>query len=958
MKTTNLLRQRELALAVCVSLGLTACGGGSGGSTKNGTSYNIPPVTVTPTVPGAPQVPNVTFPTDIQVSATNSAAAHAGGATGAGVTIAIVDSGVSTTNPALTGRVTKSLNYVDPTVNNTTVDDVVGHGTAVAQIAAGTAVKAFAGGIAPAASIVSARIIADKTPADDGSGQGNRVTSADPLGTINADVITAGARIVNNSWGGLYWDTTATSTTVSFGQAYRSAASGTLQVFAAGNDGKADPSTVAMLPTLAKALSAPQRASLGLAAGTNLSDAWLTVVALDSNNPNTIAAYSNRCGAAQSYCLAAPGSVVTLATNTSATLPSYNVWEGTSFAAPQVAGGAAAVAGVFPTLSMNAVRQIILGTADDLGVAGPDAVYGYGRLNVGRAISGPGKLDWGVFPVDIGDVSNAAAPVQGSITFSNDISGTGSIRTQGYGTLTLTSQNNSYVGGTLISSGTAIDAQGNLPGSVTIDNGAALLARRDITGSVQSAGRLQTTATSTRINGDLTLYAAGTLAQTLGAPLIVGGRATLAGQFYVAGVTSGYVATAHQQVLSAGSITGTFNSLTTAPGIFLSTSLRYTPAEVWIDTSQISVINVASQSMSSSLAATSSSVRLDGAFNQLNQNVATPGAVANGTLMAAGGIQQSQTTAQAKASLESLSGQLYAAGTAVTLAGIDASNDALMAHLDQQGTGAWMQSLGYQGGLSRGGFGNVGFNLNGGLIGNDVRLGRNGFAGVAVAQMSSNNQLNGGFDRSRSRSTAGMLYAGSRGANWYGVGQFGFGSFRGDMSRMLQFGDQTAFAGSDQNGSYNSAYGEVGFRTTAGAFTLTPFANVEYSSIRRDGFQESGGEGFGLAADGHTTSRWQAGFGLRAGSTWLTSRGKLHLDAKLGWQNAFATKGEVFAARYTGFAQWAPVNGIGLSRRAGTAGMSLGWDMTERSQLGFNVDQRFADRDHSASANASYRFNW
>ncbi|MEZ2416650.1 S8 family serine peptidase [Luteibacter sp. RCC_6_2] len=946
----NFLRQRELALAVCVSLGLTACGGGGGGGTRaTGTNYNVPPVTVNPTLPGTPPPPSVTFPYDVQISATNTAVAQAAGAKGANVTIAIVDSGVATQNPALTGRVTKSFTYVDPTVNNTAVDDVVGHGTAVAQIAAGTPVKAFAGGVAPAASIVSARIIADKAPTDDGSGSGNLVTGAGPLGQVNADVIAAGARVVNNSWGGLYWNASATSTTESFATAYSSASQGTLQVFAAGNDGKANPSDVAMLPTRLRAIDNTR--------GALMESGWLTVVALDSGHPDTIATYSNRCGAAQNYCLAAPGSVVALTTNSSATLPTYNVWEGTSLAAPQVTGGAAVVAGVFPSLSMQSIRQILLGTADDLGTPGPDAIYGYGRLNVGRAIGGPGKLDWNEFTVDLGDVT-ATPAVQGSITFSNAISGSGSIKTQGYGVLTLASQNNTYSGGTLVGAGTGIDALGTLPGNVTVEQGAALLARKDIDGSLKSGGRLQTTSTSTHINGNLTLYSTSTVSQVLGAPLIVSGTANLDGEFYIAGVTGGYVKSAHQQVLSAGLVVNQFASTTLAPGIFLATNLQYTPTEVWVDTSQISVIQVASTSMASSLAATSSAQRLDGAFNQLNQNVSSAGAVANGTLMAAGGIQQSKTTQQAQASLESLSGQLYAAGTAVTLAGIDASNDALIAHLDQQRTGGWTQSLNNQGGLSRGGFGSVGFNLNGGLAGHDIRLGLNGFAGVAVAQMASNGQLNGSFDRQRSRSTAGMFYAGSRGANWYGVGQVGFGSFRGDMRRMLQFGDQVAFAGSDQNGSYNSAYGEVGYRSQAGAFTLTPFANVQYASIHRDGFSENGGEGFGLAADGHTTSRWQAGFGLRAGSTWLTSHGTVHLDAKLGWQNAFATKGEVFAARYTGFAQWAPVDGIGLSRRAGTAGVSLGWDMSAHTQLGFNVDQRFADRDHSRSANATFRMAW
>jgi autotransporter-associated beta strand protein len=929
----NLPRQRELAFAVCLSLGLAACGGG-GGSKSGGAGIVVtPPPPTTPTTPTEPDPP-----IDAQIALTNVAAAHAAGFTGNGVAIGIIDSGVTSTHPALTGRVTAKLTYVDPSTNNTGVDDVVGHGTAVAEIAAGRAFGKFAGGVAPDATIISARIINDKAPTDDGSGQGNQVTSADPLGTVNGDVIARGARVLNNSWGGVYWDASDTAATKSFHDAYAPFTAGHLFVFAAGNSGEANPSTVAALPSRAPDVEA----------------GWLTVVALDSNNPTQMATYSNRCGVAMNYCLAAPGDVIVASATSTATNTSYEVWKGTSLAAPQVSGAAAVVMQAFPALGVNAVRQIILGTADDLGAAGPDAVFGYGRLNVGRAIRGPATFDWGNF-----DAATAAGQ---DAAFLNDIKGAGGLNVSGNGRLTL-SGTNTYAGTTNVSGSATLESMLGVPGAVTISGTANLIAHGDIGGSVNNAGQLTTLDTSTHITGDFTQTANGRLSQKLGAPLIVSGTASLAGDFYIAGAISGYTVTSHQQVIAANAISGAFATQTPAAGVFLSAQLQYLPKEVWVDTTQLSITQVATTSMSQSVAAVSSAQRLDGAFAQINASLAsgspTAAAMDERTLLAAGSIQQSSSQQVAQASLESLSGQLYAASTAVTLAGIDAGNDALINHLDQHGpTGAWTQSLGSQGGLSRAGFGNVGFNLDGALVGNDVKIGNNGFAGVAVSQMRSTGQLSGSVDRQTNRATEGMLYAGSRGANWYGVGRFGFGSFHGDTQRLLRLGDQGAFAGTDDSGHYNVAYGEFGYRTNVGALTLTPYANAQFASIRRAGFQELGGDGFGLAANGQTTSRWQAGFGLRAGSSWLTSYGKLHIDAKLGWQNAFATKGEVFSARYNGIAQWAPVEGIGLSRRAGTAGFTMGMDLSERSQFSMDVDQRFADRDHSHSATLSYRLAW
>ncbi|TCV97073.1 autotransporter-associated beta strand protein [Luteibacter rhizovicinus] len=927
-------RRRELTLAICVAFGVTACGGGGSGATR---PVGLPSTPSTPAPPTNPTPPPVQPPLDAQLRLTNTTAAHAAGFTGQGVTIGIVDSGVTRTHPSLVGRVISNLNYVDPSTNNLGVDDVVGHGTAVAQIAAGRPFGQFPGGIAPDAQIISARIVSDKAPTDDGSGQGTKVTSADPLQTVNVNLYNAGVRAMNNSWGGLYWDATDAATTKSFHDAYALFVSKGLVVFAAGNDGKPNPSDVAALPSRAP----------------DLATGWLTVVALDSNNPTQLASYSNRCGIAMSYCLAAPGSVITTGTKDTSANPSYAIWTGTSLAAPQVTGAVAVVWSAFPSFSNDAVRQIILGTADDLGAAGPDAVFGYGSLDVGRAVRGPAKLDWGTFNADMGG-RNAE--------FANDISGAGKLSVNGPGTLTLSGQN-TYLGGTAVTGGAILDARKALPGVLGI-LGSTAIARGDIGGSVTNSGTLQTDNVAVHVGGDYTQGAAGRLSQKLGAPLLVGGAATLNGDFQVAGAVPGYVVTSHQSVLTAGKgVQGKFASTSLAQGVFLSSTLNYLPTEVWVDTTSLSVTQVATQSMSASPVALASAQRLDGAFQQINQNLAGSSAstasLDQKLLLAAGSIQQSPTTRVAQASLESLSGQLHAASTAVTFAGIDASNDALMAHFDQMsGGGAWMQSLGHQGSLSRGGFGNVGFALDGGLVGSDIRLGNSGFAGMAIGQSSSIGQLADSADRSRSRGTEGMFYAGTRGSHWYGVGRVGFGSYRENMQRMLQLGEQAAFVGSDATGRYNVAYGEFGYRADTNAFAFMPFMNLQYASIRRSAFQESGGDGFGLSANAQTTSRWQAGIGVRGGRSWLTSWGTIRLDARLGWQNAFATRGEVFSARYTGIAQWAPVEGIGLSRRAGTAGVTLGWQMSPRTQFGFNVDQRLADRDNSRSASATFRMVW
>ena len=117
---------------------------------------------------------------------------------------------------------------------------------------------------------------------------------------------------------------------------------------------------------------------------------WLAVVATDKDNK--IASFSNGCGEAASYCLAAPGVRIlsTLDTNDTETdfprTKGYGLYTGTSMAAPMVSGAAAVVKGAFPNLTARQVVDILLRSATDLGAPGTDPVYGHGLLNLARAL--------------------------------------------------------------------------------------------------------------------------------------------------------------------------------------------------------------------------------------------------------------------------------------------------------------------------------------------------------------------------------------------------------------------------------------------------------------------------------------------------------------------------------------------------------------------------------------------
>ena len=280
-------------LALGVALALGACGGGGGGNVRPDPPPPPPPSGDDGSTGG--NSGGSTQPTfDGHLVLTSADRAHAAGYRGAGVRIGFVDTGINRDHPALVGRVLQNFINVDPAGNDLTVDDKVGHGTTVAQLAAGRPFGDWPGGIAPDATLVSSRIISDAPPEDDGSGEGNEVEAGagygEFFGAINAELADAGATIINNSWGGLYWDNT--EVTVEFADAWRDFVidRGGLVVFANGNAGedpelRANPSDNAALPS-----------KDGLAA--DLEIGWLAVAALDPLNPTALTGYSQACGVA------------------------------------------------------------------------------------------------------------------------------------------------------------------------------------------------------------------------------------------------------------------------------------------------------------------------------------------------------------------------------------------------------------------------------------------------------------------------------------------------------------------------------------------------------------------------------------------------------------------------------------------------------------------------------------
>lgn len=337
------------------------------------------------------------------------------------IIIAILDTGVDGTHPDLQSKMVPGWNIYN---NNSDTSDVFGHGTVVA----GTAAAASNNSQGVASIAWNCPIMPIRISAVDGTAS----YSAMANGLIWA--ADHGARVANISY------EASDSSTVASGASYFQSKGGVV-TSSAGNEAFFDSS----------------------ADNTYI----LTVAATDAND--LLNAWSNT---GKNIDLAAPGTVFT-------TFPgaAYNSASGTSVSSPIVAGAAALVFSVNPSLSGSQVQNILKQSADDLGPAGWDTNYGWGRVNVGRAVtmtSGSSASLRDLTPPTVGFTSPTnGASVAGNIAISvsatdNTAVSSVTLSIDGVSTATDTSSpytfawtTNAILNGTHTLTATAVDAAGN-----------------------------------------------------------------------------------------------------------------------------------------------------------------------------------------------------------------------------------------------------------------------------------------------------------------------------------------------------------------------------------------------------------------------------------------------------------------------------------------------------------------
>jgi type VII secretion-associated serine protease mycosin len=266
--------------------------------------------------------------------------------TGAGVSVAVVDSGVDAVAPQLAGAVAAGGDFLAAGDGR---EDCKSHGTAVASI---IAARPFAGvglrGLAPAATILAFRVSEQSDASAPTSGAGG-------VAELTAGIRAATAHRPKPAVINLSISTTSDNAALRAAVAEALAAD-IVVVAAAGNQhDHGDP--------------------------TPYPAAYDGVVGVGAVGPDSVRIASSQIG---SYVdIVAPGTQVVGALPTAG----HAVYEGTSFAAPFVAATAALIRARWPELHQADVVRRLLATADPAPGGRPSAEYGYGVLDPMRALT-------------------------------------------------------------------------------------------------------------------------------------------------------------------------------------------------------------------------------------------------------------------------------------------------------------------------------------------------------------------------------------------------------------------------------------------------------------------------------------------------------------------------------------------------------------------------------------------
>ena len=965
-------RKQNIFLVALFST-LLSCGGGGGGGGGGSTSAPAPttPVPTTPTVT-TPATPTVESALDLNghikwndtTFSYSSANPHNKTSsvtqTGSGVTIGVLDMGFATTDSDLQNIMTSEFGTrLEKVTTYGLATNDQHHGITVAQVAGSSA-----SGIAKGVRVIGV----DITKLKDGKNY------PDPsLSAYQYLYNTKGVRIFNQSFGvstevigfnrssAKYQINNGSSTEDILGFYQTAVNNGALFIWAAGNESfKSNPSLEGGLPYLYG----------------ELEKGWINVVGLAKDSPINPGSTNwedlqrlNGAGVAKNWTVSVV-SGITVQSKVNGLRGTYTM-NGSSFAAPVVAGTAALIKEKYPWMTGDLIRQTILSTATDIGKKGVDEDFGWGLLNIGKALNGPALFDK---RLALGD--NVVADVTtGTYTFSNNISGDAGFIKNGAGALRFTG-NLTYTGNTTINNGTLIIKGVTYNSSSTRIVKGNLVAAADVNiqNDVQNEnGNFEVEGSNVTVGGNYTASENAKTTLNSNASLHVAGKVALGGSTIELksekdGVAQYVTAKGTEaKITSDNEIEGNVANVETAE--MLKGDVEATENGINATLSRKNVEEYVSELSESDAMRKDVAENLEASFKKLDEEIENGNSAVERFAMGAAQVQAMSLPTRT-AILDSLSGQIYASAQALTFQHSQTVNKDLSNRLVMLGTlenigentGVWVTGIGANGKLKQEGFGEGKTKVYGGQAGIDKQFGKNLILGTAISYSTS--KVN--FDRHGGKSDADnvgiSLYGrlGNKEVPYYLQGRVGVGFVDSNVERDIILGtSDISRTKINHNDTVYSGYLETGYDVKKGNFTLTPYVGLAHDTVRRGSFTEENSQ-FGLTAGKKTYSQTAGLVGLRVGQGVNWSNGsKSTFQAYVTHQRAFKEQDLSFEAAYTGLSNAKfTVKGIGLSKNQTWVGAGVLTEVNPGFAWYVNYDGKIEKKGRNNVFTTGLRFSF
>ena len=782
----------------------------------------------------------------------------------------------------------------------------------------------------------------------------------------------AGVRIFSQSFGNPSYGITKENYPVASGIVdfyVNKASTDSLFIFAAGNTGDFNPTAEALLPKFYP------KAEKG----------WLAVVGLDPST-GKIHRDSSRAGEAMNWTITA--SFVAEADKVYNGINYHTTAFGTSFSAPVVAGAAGAIQVKYPWMSRDLIRQSLLTTATDLGDVGLDNVYGWGYLNLEKALKGPAVFDKRLtFDNDGNRIDNVIIDMNGyptsseniaNYTFANDISGDAGVIKKGTGTLWFTG-NNTYSGQTTIQDG-ALVITNNLNSNVVLENNGILRAvgvvsPLGITERVVTInGNIKNNSTSTeglsisygglKINGDYTGNNNSSISIDITSNLEVTGTFDNGnGKINVTyGTKSIPISNIYmtKDIVTAELIKNTIpENINTVPinNYFDFQNITVTDNKISLDYKRNSTEYVVKSLGMTSHSAVNTALNLENSFTVAEKN--------DSFLKAASGILATPNALLPR-TIDSLSAEIYASSQNLIFKQLkemnrDLSNRVALVSENRNDNlnGIWFNGIGTKGKLYQKGYAGADTKLYGGQVGIDRYFSDKLLLGAVISA----SKAEADFDKyaGKAENTNVMLsgyglYEFNK--NFYTLGRVGIGYTKSDVERDIWINEDSIHLSTDYDNVLYSLYSELGYKFSINKnIKVSPYVGLMYDYVRRGSFKEDSNSIYGIETGRKNYEQFSGVAGIRTdfkfdrykfygGVTQVVSFSEDKLD---------------FKAKYVGDISGNGYNITGIKLNKNTTWINLGIEakINESTSIDISYDisvERAKISDNMVSLGYKFRF--